>query len=122
MAYRGGGASAVAVVSAALIGPDLATGVVVRLRSGAVSGGGVLDGDGIAILPLIDTAQRPMTESAAWDHDWAATTVTVGVETTETRETRDRIRRWARARLDRPPAADTGDAFLAEILAAESSY
>lgn len=116
------GASAVAVVSAALVGPDLATGVVVRLRSGAVSGGGVLDGDGIAILPLIDTAQRPMTESAAWDHDWAATTVTVGIETTETRETRDRIRRWARARLDRPPALDTGDAFLAEILAAESSY
>lgn len=112
------GASAVAVVSAALVGPDPATGVVVQLRSGAVRGGGVLDGDGIAILPLIDTAQRPMTESAAWDHDWAATTVTVGAETAETREARDRIRRWARARLDRPP----GDAFLAEILAAESTY
>jgi len=37
---------------------------------------------------------------------------------TETRETRERVRRWARARLDRP--AD--DAFLAEIVAAESEY
>jgi hypothetical protein len=112
------GAAAVAVVSVALIGPDTATGIVVRLRSGAIHGAGVIDGDGLAILPLIDTGGRPMTESAAWDHDWATTTVTVGAETTETRETRERIRRWAHTRLDRPPA----DAFLAEILAAESAY
>jgi hypothetical protein len=59
-----------------------------------------------------------MTESAAWDHDWAATVVIVGADTTETRETRERIRRWVHARLDRPP----GDAFLAEILASESAY
>ena len=60
-----------------------------------------------------------MTESAAWDHDWSATSVIVGaLEATETRDTRERVRRWARARLDRP--AD--DAFLAEILASESAY
>ncbi|OBA58717.1 hypothetical protein A5647_19870 [Mycobacterium sp. 1100029.7] len=112
------GASAVALVSAAIIGPDPATGIVVRVRSGAISGAGVLDGDGIAILPLIDTTGRPMTESAAWDHDWTDTTVIVGADSTESRETRDRIRRWALARLDRPPA----DAFLAEILASESTY
>lgn len=115
------GASAVAVVGAALVGPDPATGIVVRLRSGTVSGADVLDADGLAILPLIDIEQRPITESAAWDHDWAGTTVTVGAETTETREARDRIRRWVRARLDRL-ALDTSDAFLAEILAAESAY
>jgi hypothetical protein len=107
-----------AVVRAAIIGPDLPSGVEVRLQSGAISGAGVLDGAGRATLPLVDAQHRPMTESAAWDHDWAATAVIVGADTTETRETRDRIRRWAHARLDRPPA----DAFLAEILAAESAY
>jgi hypothetical protein len=107
-----------AVVRAAIVGPDPATGVGVRLRSGTISGAGELDGDGRALLPLVDTQQRPMTESAAWDHDWAATVVIVGADTTETRETRERIRRWAHARLDRPPA----DAFLAEILASESAY
>lgn len=107
-----------AVVRAAIIGPDLPSGVAVRLRSGAIGGAGVLDGAGRAVLPLVDADGQPMTESAAWDHDWAATAVIVGAETTETRETRDRIRRWARTRLDHPPA----DAFLAEILASESAY
>lgn len=59
-----------------------------------------------------------MSESAAWDHDWTATAVIVGADTTESRETRERIRRWAHSRLERPPA----DAFLAEILASESAY
>jgi hypothetical protein len=112
------GASAAAVVSAALVGPDPASGIVVRLRSAAISGAGALDGDGLAILPLLDSTGRPMTESAAWDHDWSDAAVTVGADTTESRETRNRIRRWALARLDRPPA----DAFLAEILASESAY
>jgi hypothetical protein len=47
--------------------------------------------------------------------------VIVGAETSDAaggRETRERVRRWARGRLDRPPS----DAFLAEILAAESDY
>ncbi len=112
------GPAVVALVRAAVIGPDPPTGVAVRLRSGAISGTGALDADGHARLPLVDGQQRPLTESVAWDHDWSVTSVLVGVETTESPETRDRVRRWARARLDRP--AD--DAFLAEILAAESAY
>ncbi|BBY03162.1 hypothetical protein [Mycobacterium seoulense] len=112
------GPGVVAVVRAAVIGPDAPTGVAVRLRSGAISGTGALDADGRAALPLVDDRRGPVTESAAWDHDWAATSVLVGAETTESPEIRERVRRWARARLDRP--AD--DAFLAEILAAESAY
>jgi hypothetical protein len=115
------GAAAVAVVRAAVIGPDPATGIPVQVRSGAISGSGALSADGTATLPLVDGQQRPVPESAAWDHDWSATSVTVGAEVSdasETRDTRDRVRRWARARLDRP----AHDAFLAEVLAAESDY
>ncbi|MGE2816427.1 hypothetical protein ACQI5H_14995 [Mycobacterium heidelbergense] len=113
------GAAPVAIVRAAVIGPDPAAGIEVRLRSGAINGTGVLDADGRTALPLVDGQQRPVTESAAWDHDWTATSVTVGADVAaETRETRERVRRWARARLDRPG----DDAFLAEILAAESAY
>lgn len=112
------GAAPVAVVRAAVIGPDPAAGIGVRLRSGAISGAGVLDAAGRTTLPLVND-QQPMTESAAWDHDWTATSVTVGADVAgEARETRERVRRWARARLDRPG----DDAFLAEILAAESAY
>ncbi|SPM34083.1 hypothetical protein BN1232_05540 [Mycobacterium rhizamassiliense] len=107
-----------AAVRAAIIGPDLPSGIAVRLRSGAITGTGVLDAGGRATLPLLDAQGQPMTEAAAWNHDWAATAVLVGADTAEARETRERVRRWARSRLDRPPA----DAFLAEILAAESSY
>jgi hypothetical protein len=111
-------AAVVVVVRAAVIGPDPATGIAVQLRSGAVSGSGALDAGGGAILPLVDGQQRPVTEAAAWDHDWSATSVIVGAPVSEARETRERVRRWARARLDRPPH----DAFLAEILAGESDY
>ena len=110
------GTAVVAVVRAAVIGPDPATGIAVQLRSGAISGSGALDADGHATLPLVDAQQRPLTESAAWDHDWTETSVIIGADVCESRETRERVRRWARARLDRPP----DDAFLAEILAAES--
>jgi hypothetical protein len=112
------GSAAVAVVRAATSAPYPAAGVAVRLVSGSVMGAGFLDADGRARLPLIDAAHRPMTESAAWDHDWPRTAVTIGVDVDETLDTRERVRRFARARLDRP--AD--DAFLAEILAAESDY
>lgn len=112
------GNTPVAVVRAALIGPDPAAGIPVRLRSQAVGAAGVLDGDGNATLPLVDGPRGPMTETVAWDHDWSATSVIVGAETTESREIRERVRRWARARLDVPPP----DAFLAEILASESAY
>ncbi len=115
------GTAVVAVVRAAIIGPDPPTGVAVQLRSGTISGTSALDADGRATLPLLDTQQRPVTESAAWNHDWPATSVIVGAQVSgviETRETRERVRRWARARLDRP----ANDAFLAEMLAAESDY
>lgn len=118
---EGAGANVVAVVRVAVIGPDPATGILVQLRSGAFSGGGALDAAGRATLPLVDGQRRPVTESAAWDHDWSATSVIVGAEVsgaTETPGTRERVRRWARARLQRPPS----DAFLAETLAAESDY
>jgi len=68
-------AGVVAVVRAAVIGPDPATGVAVWVRSGAVSGTGALDADGHATLPLADAQQRPMTELAAWDHEWPSTSV-----------------------------------------------
>ncbi len=89
-----------------------------RVNSGAIGGTGTLDDDVGATVGLLDAQQRPMTESAAWDHDWATTSVSIGADMTESPQTRERVRRFARARLERP--AD--DAFLAEILAAESNY
>ncbi|OBF90037.1 hypothetical protein A5791_16415 [Mycobacterium sp. 852002-51163_SCH5372311] len=112
------GTAAVAVVRAIVISPRRATGVPVRVESASITAAGALDADGHATLPLVDAQQRPISEAAAWDHDWAATSVHVGADSAETPETRERVRRWARSRLDRPPA----DAFLAEILAAESAY
>lgn len=59
--------------------------------------------------------------SAAWNHDWRPMTVTAGTDVAhseESPETRERIRDVARARL----AGPAGDAFLAEILAAEPDY
>lgn len=113
-----GGTAVVAVVQAAVIGPDPATGIAVRLRSAAIGGASTLDALGRATLGLQDTQGRALTESAAWDHDWSMTSVVVGTETVEAPETRERVRRWARARQNLPPE----DAFLAEILAAESAY
>lgn len=113
-----GGAAVVAVVQAAVIGPEPASGIAVRLRSATIDGTGALDAAGRATLPLEDGQGRALTESAAWDHDWSATSVVVGAETPESAETRERVRGWARERLDLPPR----DAFLAEILASESAY
>jgi hypothetical protein len=72
------------------------TGIAVRLRSGTISGTSALGVDGRATLSLVDTQQRPVTKSAAWDHDWPATSVIVGAQLSgviETRETRERVRR-----------------------------
>jgi hypothetical protein len=107
-----------AVVRAELSGTSSASGVAVRLRSASIGGSGVLDADGSATFPLVDAEHRPMTESAAWDHDWRTTTVTIGAEVEESPQTRERIRAFARSRLNEPAS----DAFLAEILAAESDY
>ncbi|MBI2699787.1 MULTISPECIES: hypothetical protein [Mycobacterium] len=115
------GPGVVAVVRAAVIGPDPATDVAVRLRSGDVSGAAAMDAAGRATVPLVDTQRGELTESAAWNHDWPATSVDIGAPisaASETREARDRVRAWVRARLDQPPA----DAYLAEVLASESSY
>jgi hypothetical protein len=107
-----------AVVKVELSGMGLASGVAVRLRCGDTNGTGVLDADGRAAFPLVDAQQRPMTDSAAWDKDWRTTTVTIGADVQESPQVRDRIRALARMRLSR----QASDAFLAEILAAESDY
>jgi hypothetical protein len=115
------GAAATAVVRAAVIGPDPATGIAVRLRSRSVSSSGALDADGRATLPLFDTQQRRLTDQVAWAHDWPTTAVIIGAEISEVTESRDfrqRVRRLARSRLEHPRE----DAYLAEILASESAY
>jgi hypothetical protein len=83
----------------------------------------VLDADGLATLRLVDSQQQPVTETQAWDHDWPATVVTIGADTADSdsddaARVRERIRAFARARLVGPGP----DAYLAEILAAESDY
>jgi hypothetical protein len=116
------GSSAVAAVRVATTAP--AAGVEVRLRSGVLSGAGVLDADGRATLPLVGVERQPVTETQAWDHDWPTTSVIVGADTGDSADSavsariRTRIRAFARTRLAQPGP----DAFLAEILAAESDY
>ena len=96
-------------------------GIELRLRSGAFSADGTLDADGRVTLPLFGTDQRPVPEAQAWDHDWRMTTVAVGADVDDSPEAaqlRERLRGFARSRLGRPG----DDAFLAELLAAESDY
>jgi len=112
------GVLVVAVVHAELSGPGSPAGIEVRVRSGGINGAGALDATGGATLTLFDDKQSPATESAAWNHDWRDAQVSVGVEVDESQQVRDRVRAFARARLSRPG----GDAFVAEILAAESNY
>jgi hypothetical protein len=107
-----------AVVSVELLGSDSPAGIAVRLRSGDLGGEGVLDGRGQSRFPLLDAQHQLVTESAAWNHDWQDTRVVVGADVDESAQTRDRVRAFARARVMAP----AGDAFLAEILAAESDY
>jgi hypothetical protein len=112
-------ASGVGSINWAAVPPGKsAIGIPVRLRSGSLSASSGLDADGGATLRLLDGQQQPVTESTVWDHDWSTTSVAVGADVEESPQTHERIRRFARARLDRP----AGDAFLAEILAAESNY
>jgi hypothetical protein len=112
------GAAPVATVRVATSGA--VAGIEVRVRAGDYGAAGELTSDGRATLPIVGTAQ-PMTEDQAWGHDWSATTVTVGADVPagdDASAIRDRVRAFARARL-----ADPGpDAFLAEVLAAESDY
>ncbi|SEH80012.1 hypothetical protein SAMN04489835_4291 [Mycolicibacterium rutilum] len=107
-----------AAVRVELLGLGSPNGIEVRLRAGALTGSGVLAADGRCRFPLTDADGRPVPESAAWNHDWRDTAVTVGPDVEESAQTRDRVRAVARARLNRPG----DDAFLAEILAAEADY
>lgn len=106
-------------VRAALCGPDSAVGLPVSLHCGTFQATGVLDAEGRGIFPVFDVGGQPADEAKAWDTDWSATRVSVGADRAdESRELRDRMRAFARTRLGSP--AD--DAFLAEVLAAESDY
>ncbi|WP_094286718.1 hypothetical protein [Mycobacterium lehmannii] len=107
-----------AVVGVELTGLGSPHGIAVRLESGPVGGAGVLGADGRASFPVADTDATPITEAVAWNHDWRGTRVVVGADVDESAHTRDRVRAFARSRMDRPGP----DAFLAEILAAESDY
>lgn len=114
-------ASVVATVRVGLTDGASAAGVPVRLQAGAVSAIGILDRNGTAALPLVNEDGDALTEIQAWDHGWSTTTVTVGPgrpDTAEAAALRARIRDFARSRLAQPGP----DAFLAEILAAESDY
>lgn len=115
------GAAAAAVVRVAPLGPASAARIPVRVSSGSVSGVGALDDDGRATMTLVDDRQQALSDGTAWNHDWSTTTVRVGAdlpESAEATETRQRIRAFARRRLASPGT----DAYLAEILAAESDY
>ncbi|WP_275571196.1 hypothetical protein [Mycolicibacterium vanbaalenii] len=107
-----------AVVLVELSGRASAAGIAVRVRSGAVDGAGTLDASGAATVALVGEDQAPITESVAWGRDWRATAVTIGADVGESPQVRQRVRTFARARLARPGP----DAFLAELLAAESDY
>lgn len=112
------GSVVTAVVQVDLSGGGSPNGIPVRLQSAEFSGEGSLGADGRTAFPIVDSQQHPITESAAWNHDWRATAVNVGADVDESAQTRERVRAFARSRLARPG----DDAYLAEILAAESDY
>ena len=107
-----------AVVRVELSGFGSPNGIAVRLRSGPFGGEGVLGADGRAVFAVLDSQQQPISESAAWGHDWRTSALSIGADTGEPAQTRERVRDYARSRL----ASPADDAFLAEILAAESDY
>jgi hypothetical protein len=118
------GSAVFATVHVAMIRGASARGIGVRLQSGALHGAGVLDANGTAALALVGEEGRELTEIRAWDHDWSNTSVVVGADGHRTVDPvaaaalRQRIRDFARARL----AVPGPDAFLTEIVAAESDY
>ena len=107
-----------AVVHVAVTGPGSPGGIPIKLRCNSFTAAGALDDSGRASVELVDAANQPVAVAQAWDQDWSATAVTVGAETAEAADARDRVRRFARNRLAQPGP----DAYLAEILAAESDY
>lgn len=111
-----GDATATAVVRTMVIGGD-PSGIAVTLRSGGIFGAAELDGSGAARIAL-RTGEDTPSESELWGHDWSSTALTVGAAVSEPVQARERARAFVRARLAAPPA----DAFLAEVVAAESDY
>lgn len=107
---------ATAVVRTALIGGD-PSGIGVTVRSGGIAGTGALDDRGSAAIALDADGRKP-SEPDLWGHDWSSTELIVGVPVAESAATRDRVRAFVRGRLTAPPP----DAFLAEIVVAESDY
>ncbi|YCU34993.1 hypothetical protein ACRYGU_19975 [Mycobacteroides abscessus] len=113
------GATVTIRLRAAICGPDSALGLPITLHCGVFQAIGVLDAEGAATLPVLDTNGQPAGEMQAWNADWSVAEVSLGAgRAADSSESRDRVRRFARARLAVPPA----DAFLAELLAAESDY
>lgn len=117
-AVRADGDRVTAVLHAAVVGPGSPAGIPVRVRCGAVSATGTLDESGRATTELVDGTHRPVSAASAWDQDWSAIAITVGADVDEPPEARRRVRGFARRRLAEPGP----DAYLAEILAAESDY
>jgi hypothetical protein len=105
-------------VAAALLPDGDASGIGVRAAGAGVRAHGSLGADGAADLPLLAAGGAALTEDAALLTDFADLRITVGVESTETPQSRDRLRGIARARL----AAPGPEALLAEILAAEEDF
>ncbi|MEZ0359637.1 hypothetical protein [Mycobacterium sp. SA01] len=112
------GDAVTATLHTAVIGPGSPAAIPVALRCGEITAVGELDASGRASIPVLDTANAPLTATGGWDQDWSATVVTVGAAVAESADARERVRRFARQRLAQPGS----DAFLAETLAAESDY
>ena len=107
-----------ATLHAAAVGPGSPAGVPVTLRCGDLTAVGALDASGRATIPVLDPARASLSVAGGWDQDWSGTEVIVGAGVAEAREARERVRQFARSRLAQPGP----DAYLAEILAAESDY
>jgi hypothetical protein len=105
-------------VHAELSGFGSPAGIPAIVRTGSLGGRGELGADGRARLAVVDARSKPVSVSAAWGGDWRSTVVTIGADVEESAATRERVRAFARARLTDPG----DDAFLAELIAAESDY
>ena len=124
-----------ALVRVALGGPDSSAGIDVWIGDNGCEGAGFLDATGRAVLDVHDRQGQPVTETQAWNLDWSHLSVRVGAAgAAESTSDRHRVRVFARARLaagsnwrlaagsNSRLAAAGDDAFLAEVLAAESDY
>ncbi|ORA35576.1 hypothetical protein [Mycobacterium aquaticum] len=121
------GSSVNCLVQVALCGPDHPAGIAAAVRCEDYRGTGVLDADGHAALRMHGADGGELPESRAWNLDWSAAEVAIGATGAgEPQHVRDRVRAFARNRLaavsDSRLAAVSSEAYLAEVLAAESDY